>query len=272
MKKIILLLFFTSFAFAQTTNVQVKFNAGYYVYDTPVNGNFSNDATFNQILTNNAINTCYPIGSGPIFSDETNAAVINCPNGNLSSLLNALNNYTVVVQKTAIETQNFTMADVLTLSLVNPSIGTYTTTIGDIVQTNDSNLNAIFQTYNVNKYENSSLVRCNCNVGNLKSALNGLPSVINTTNYVGYVILLGTPEFGYKNAKIYPNPFSTTLTIETKETISHYLLFDINGKQLIKTALKNELDTQTAKTSPGIYLLQIEFENGTTIQQKIIKK
>ncbi|ESU27029.1 hypothetical protein FLJC2902T_23700 [Flavobacterium limnosediminis JC2902] len=93
-----------------------------------------------------------------------------------------------------------------------------------------------------------------------------------STQYSTAIYLLNNTEFDKNTFSIYPNPFTTTFKIENQEQISQYTLFDVTGKQLIKTTEKSELDTQTSKLNSGMYLLQLDFENGKSSNYKIIKK
>jgi len=102
--------------------------------------------------------------------------------------------------------------------------------------------------------------------------LDNLSSVISNTSFVGYVILLGTEEFGMSKTSIYPNPFSSNFNIDSKESISNYSIFDITGKQLISTISKNELDKASSQLHTGIYFLKLQFENGKTGSYKLVKK
>ena len=264
------ILCFIQLTFAQNSNVQVKFNSGIFVYDVPLSsGQFSNDSTFNQIcIDNNASSS--PIGTNH-FSDEFNMAIINCPNSSISNLLNQLNAYTAGIKSAKLETTICMLADELHMNLVNSSNGTYLSTIANVVVTNNADLNSIFQTFNVNKYENNA-IRCDCNVDDLKIALDNLPTVISHTSYITYVIFLNNNSIDKVKISVFPNPFLNNFTIQAEEQISTYSLIDISGKQLINATSKNELDNLTSQLNSGIYFLNLQFENGNTGSVKLVKQ
>ena len=203
-------------------------------------------------------------------SDEYGMAKIYCPNASLSNLTNQLTSYSVI-KSVKPETQDYTMADELIIQLANSNIGTYIATVNNIVTTNNTDLNSIFQTYNVDKYE-GNYIRCNCNLDNLKIDLDNLSNVISQTYYATYYDLLTSSQFNKKETVISPNPFSTNFNIQTEEIISNYSLIDISGKQLINTASKNELDNASSQLNAGVYFLNLQFENGQKGNYKLIKK
>ena len=69
---------------------------------------------------------------------------------------------------------------------------------------------------------------------------------------------------------IFPNPTSTILTIETKETgIINASLFDISGKQVFSNILNNKTNIDVSKFESGIYTLTIKTDN-QIINEKLI--
>ena len=79
--------------------------------------------------------------------------------------------------------------------LANSTDGSYQSTVGNIVQTNNSQLNTIFQNFNVDKYE-GQYIRFNCNVNNLKTALQNLSGVVSNVFDVQISgAYLDNPEF-----------------------------------------------------------------------------
>jgi hypothetical protein len=71
---------------------------------------------------------------------------------------------------------------------------------------------------------------------------------------------------------VYPNPVSDELTIKGSSIILSIQLISISG-QLIESYYPHSLSTNinTADLTNGIYLFQIQTENGTTTK-KISKK
>jgi hypothetical protein len=264
------ILCFIKLSFAQNSNVQVKFNSGIFVYDAPLSvGQFSNDSTFNQICIDNNASSA-PLGTN-VFSDEFNMAIINCPSSSISNLLNQLNAYTAGIKSAKLETTICMMADELYINLVNSSNGTYVSTIANVVVTNNADLNSIFQTFNVNKYENDA-IRCDCNVADLKIALDNLPTVISHTSYITYVLLLNNNSRDKAKFSVFPNPFSNNFTIQSEKQIVTYSLMDISGKQLFISTSKNEVDVLASQWNSGIYFLNLLFENGERDTLKLVKQ
>ncbi len=145
-----------------------------------------------------------------------------------------------------------------------------------IVVTNDSNLNQIFQNFNVFYFSqfspNYHEIVCVCDNLQLKNALDNYSSLVSSTQFNSPVYLLSNKTFNSANASIYPNPFSDNFSIETENIISNYSLFDVTGKQIAVTNSKTELDSKTAQLNAGFYLLNLTFDNGQTSNYKLVKK
>ena len=86
-------------------------------------------------------------------------------------------------------------------------------------------------------------------------------------------ILLAVENFGFKNneVEIYPNPTTDFINISSKEKINTAEIYDINGRILLKTN-KVEDKIFLENLNAGIYLLKLQFENGSIETQKIIKR
>lgn len=82
--------------------------------------------------------------------------------------------------------------------------------------------------------------------------------------------LVSLSELEKNNAHIYPNPTSGLIQIETNKEINSAVLMDLRGKEIQKINYTGALD---ATNQPeGMYLVRIEFADGQTETQKIIKK
>lgn len=80
---------------------------------------------------------------------------------------------------------------------------------------------------------------------------------------------LNTEELHTPILEIYPNPTSDILTISTSDKISKTILFDLSGK----IVMKGNSDRLNLSSLPnGVYMLNIIFEDGTSVTEKIIKK
>ncbi len=80
-----------------------------------------------------------------------------------------------------------------------------------------------------------------------------------------------------RTVTVYPNPFSSSVTIDLKllpnATIGSIQLIDVLGKILsikAETYINNKLEISTSLLNPGTYFLLVEI-NGKTLQKKIIK-
>lgn len=83
--------------------------------------------------------------------------------------------------------------------------------------------------------------------------------------------LLANDSFIASTAKIYPNPVSSSLYIETELNEFNYTIYSIEGK-IIKQGKSNvsEASVDVSNLNPGIYLVEFE-SNGSKTIQKIIK-
>jgi hypothetical protein len=75
------------------------------------------------------------------------------------------------------------------------------------------------------------------------------------------------------NVVIYPNPFSTSLTISSENNVINSVeIVDVLGNKIMSLSPKNSTYlVQTDQLKTGIYCLKIEFTNHQIIYQKIIK-
>jgi len=80
-------------------------------------------------------------------------------------------------------------------------------------------------------------------------------------------------EFEKRNIMIFPNPFSTNLTVIFLENSSHreISVLDLSGKELIKIITEqNELTIEGSHLPSGLYFLHIREENNSFVK-KIVK-
>lgn len=80
---------------------------------------------------------------------------------------------------------------------------------------------------------------------------------------------LGTGNFSKNNLKIYPNPTTGFVTVQTETAIKNIQVFNQLG-QLITTQKDSKINLSGVAT--GIYLIQITLDDDTAVTQKIIKK
>ncbi len=76
---------------------------------------------------------------------------------------------------------------------------------------------------------------------------------------------------GFSDVKIYPNPFTTSLSIMPSNSLSRIAFFNIIGQEvLVVTDIKGAIST--SELSSGMYLLQIEGANGIKKVMKVVKE
>lgn len=290
MKKSILLfcVFFgiIQYSLSQNTFFQVKLNEGFHqiVETGDVYLNQINDNGFNQIISNNQ-GYIQPIQMSYKFSDELSLDFISVRphpsmTSNTSTLYSQMSGYSTVVNTIFYNTtpSNYGdsvfgfAADRLNFTLVNPNNGSYLSTVESIVQTNNSELNTIFQNFSVNKYENGR-IRCNCDVNNLKIALQNFTTVISNVFNVEFSgVYLNIPENTIPKSTLYPNPFKDNFSIETEREIIGYFIYNSQGAKIIGTSSKNDLDIKLKDLNSGFYFLELLFEKGQKERKKIIKE
>lgn len=91
-----------------------------------------------------------------------------------------------------------------------------------------------------------------------------------TTFQVGSPLSIDLLQMANNEISVYPNPTVDFVTIQHKTPINAIALFDLTGKELHVS--HNDTTIEMRSLNPGVYLLQIEFENGVRSTQKIIKK
>lgn len=72
-----------------------------------------------------------------------------------------------------------------------------------------------------------------------------------------------------KDLKIYPNPVSDELTIESNSKVLKVEIYDISGKKMLVKLMKNKINVSTL--SKGNYIIHIETDDGITTE-KFTKK
>jgi hypothetical protein len=108
---------------------------------------------------------------------------------------------------------------------------------------------------------------------------NQTPDLIAKTNGYSYTWGASTAKIGTSTetdfAKpevlvLYPNPVSDVLQINTTR-LGNFRIFSTLGKILLEGSIKNK-SIDVSKLSSGMYLIEIQFEDGEKYQQKILKR
>jgi hypothetical protein len=278
-------IFMFNIGFAQVY-LDIKFKDNQYATAvSPLVGNgYTTNSGLNAILANyggasDFINySGTPSGGTPIFSGESygvNFLFFKTNTTQISALLTDLINYSSLVENASYSVVTYygipdSFSDRLRLILTNPTNGSYVSTINNIVQTNNAQLNTVFQNFNVDRFENGA-IRCkNCNIVNLKTALQNLTGIVNNVGFAP-TAQLSNSEFEKNTTKVFPNPFSDVLNIQSNEEIASYVVFDLLGKKIIDADTKSYFDNSISSVKNGVYVLKIRTNNNKTSSFKIIK-
>jgi hypothetical protein len=291
MKKLLLLLLMTNMGFGQMRTVQIKLvdpNVGTAHYYNLDGMSVSNDVELNQIMLNHGVYNYYD-GNGWNFDGQDEyKKLMDCNGCNIEQLVSDLTAYSSVIAKAHISPEPVTFSDMVWIKQITSNSFSITgTDANNIIITDNTVVNQIFQTRSVYNGASGSVWNhflCDCNVGDLVADLlaNNIinPNTINSDNetihdsyyYEPVAFLLANKYFKNNIAKVYPNPFTTTFTIDSKEKINRYAIYDITGKQLVNTNSKSELNALSLNLKSGIYLLQLETETGAISNQKLIRQ
>ncbi|WP_051259626.1 peptide-N-glycosidase F-related protein [Epilithonimonas tenax] len=83
------------------------------------------------------------------------------------------------------------------------------------------------------------------------------------------VIRLGTDETSRKKVSVYPNPTKDFVNITASSEVNKLTIFGTDGKQLLDTA-SSKIDLTQLPT--GVYMMKIDFADGTSSFQKMMKQ
>ncbi|NMR33666.1 T9SS type A sorting domain-containing protein [Chryseobacterium aquaticum] len=80
--------------------------------------------------------------------------------------------------------------------------------------------------------------------------------------------VLATDEVSKSKTDIYPNPTKGEINIKTDKKIKSFTVFDLSGKVLLQSSSEKLNISSFAK---GTYLVKVEFADGSTKTEKVIK-
>ncbi|MFH0895412.1 MAG: T9SS type A sorting domain-containing protein [Bacteroidota bacterium] len=94
---------------------------------------------------------------------------------------------------------------------------------------------------------------------------------IEPRNAADVELISGINESANSTFNLYPNPATDVLNIQSSKNIAQVIITDVQGK-VVSTRLVNESNIQLNTTSflPGLYLLQLINEDGTTGTRRFI--
>ncbi|MFZ4680770.1 MAG: T9SS type A sorting domain-containing protein, partial [Flavobacterium sp.] len=146
---------------------------------------------------------------------------------------------------------------------------------GNVI-TSNSAVNLIFDTYQVKSMSyfigQWYTIVFDGDITGLKNILDNLNDGVETTDLIGVAMLLENTSFEKPKAIISPNPFSYNFDIQSEQIIANYSIIDITGKTIIATSSKANLDNQSSQLSAGMYILNLDFDNGQKANYKLVKK
>ncbi|MFY7670833.1 T9SS type A sorting domain-containing protein [Tenacibaculum sp. MEBiC06402] len=90
-----------------------------------------------------------------------------------------------------------------------------------------------------------------------------------TANWSTNCGALSVDDISSNEFKIYPNPTSSVLNINSNYTINKIEVYSVLGKQLLTQNNKNHIDVSTL--SKGVYFMHVFIENKNTIKYKFVK-
>jgi len=73
----------------------------------------------------------------------------------------------------------------------------------------------------------------------------------------------------YVDYKVYPNPATDVIHVESAEALKEVVLYDVLGKQVLKTSEKT---IDISRLASGNYIAKIMFQNGVQTTENIVKK
>jgi len=267
--------------YAQQHQIQIELvdeNVGYSLTVGGQYSNESNDAGLNLIFQNYNV-TSYEMVYG--YTNETmmdKLGVVSCEDCDVEQFLQDLTNYNSVINYVDIFSGDV-LSNGLVLNLVDNNVGSFVSYSNEIAVTNDGGLNQIFSDYNVRLYENVNVgtsyeqyeLVCNCDANLLKQELDSYSTVVSITDYVYASFLLLTADIESQGVKIYPNPFTNTINLDTATPIKTIEVYKILGKRVHVSSKTRNFENFAPTLTRGIYLLKIINQNGQTSTKKLVK-
>lgn len=83
---------------------------------------------------------------------------------------------------------------------------------------------------------------------------------------------LGVNDINNQNVSLYPNPTSDIVTIESNKGIDEVEVFNIAGQKMKLPYNSKENKLSFGNLNSGIYILKVKFDDGSVIQEKIVKQ
>ena len=94
----------------------------------------------------------------------------------------------------------------------------------------------------------------------------------NTTVTVQFEVITSVPSLALGGVRVYPNPFTSTISIANAESVSRVIITDIIGKQVMAVNLNGDTQINTSSLRSGVYLVIFEDSNGQRVVSRMVKR
>ncbi len=80
--------------------------------------------------------------------------------------------------------------------------------------------------------------------------------------------IVGINSIGEKYTKIYPNPATNNVTVQSGSNIKHISIYDVNGRKVYDVALdQDKVNINIESLNKGVYVINIDSDNGTKTEK-----
>jgi carbon monoxide dehydrogenase subunit G len=100
--------------------------------------------------------------------------------------------------------------------------------------------------------------------------LTGLGANTNVT--VEFEVITSVPSLALGGVRVYPNPFTNTISIANAESVARVIITDIIGKQVMAVTLNGETHINTSSLRDGVYLVILEDSTGQRVVRRMVKR
>ena len=103
-----------------------------------------------------------------------------------------------------------------------------------------------------------------------------MPDFFTVRYLVDYNFSTGIEDKVDVHLEIFPNPTTDRVTIKTDEMIYSVSIYSLNGRQLdatyLQTSQPHQQTVDLSKYQKGVYLIEVGFEDGNVVRERIIKQ